>query len=106
MTHTTRILIEEAVVLHDKDGQILAHDLETELPANLCDSCDLPTYDERNGHVYRLMNMFKLPGFKHPVLLLDTSTFEGRALALLTFTEEYKVTSFSIYEYVINCGPK
>ncbi len=53
--------------------------------------------------LYRPLNMFELPGFAYPVLLLDTSTFEGRALSLMTFTPDGAVTQFRVYEYVINC---
>ena len=53
---------------------------------------------------YVPLNIFELAGFAYPVLLLDTGTFKGRALSLLTFTPDGKVTQLCIYEYVVHCN--
>jgi len=101
----TGLLSQEAIVLHRKDGEILWHDLTRDFEsAQLCDSCAIPSYVDASSGTYSPLNMFELPGFAYPVLLLDTSTFEGRALSLLTFTPDGKLTQFRVYEYVVHCG--
>ncbi len=100
----TGLLSEEAIVLHGRNGQILAHELHTELDAGQpCDGCGIPRYAYPGSGLYNPLNMFELTGFAYPLLLLDTSTFEGRALTLLTFTPDGMATDFRVYEYVINC---
>ena len=101
----TGMLSQEAIVLHRKDGKILAHNLTRDLNSDqLCDGCGIPSYVDAASGLYRPLNMFELPGFAYPVLLLDTSTAEGRALSLLTFTPDGKLTQFRVYEYVVHCG--
>jgi hypothetical protein len=101
----TGMLSQEAIVLHRKDGEILAHYLTRDLDSGqLCDGCGIPSYVYADSGLYRPLNMFELPGFAYPVLLLDTSTDEGRALSLLTFTPDGKVTQFRVYEYVVHCS--
>jgi hypothetical protein len=101
----TGLLSQEALVLHKRDGAILAHELTRDLDSGQsCDSCGIPSFLYRASGTYRPLNTFELPGFTYPVLLLDTSTVEGRALSLLTFTPDGKVTQFRVYEYVVHCG--
>lgn len=101
----TGLLSQEALVLHRKDGEILAHELSRDLDSGQpCDGCGIPHYINAASGVYTPLNMFELPGFAYPVLLLDTSTVEGRALSLLTFTPLGKVAQFRIYEYVVHCN--
>jgi hypothetical protein len=100
----TGLLSEEAIVLHAASGQILAHqrlkDIDTDQP---CDGCSFLNYSDEVG-MYIPMNMFELPGFRSPLLLLNTSTSEGQALSLLTFTPDGQLDSFRVYEYVVRCG--
>jgi hypothetical protein len=101
----TGLLRQEAIVLHGKNGVILAHEIARNLDSGPpCDGCGIPSYVYPSSGIYRPLNMFELPGFSYPVLLLDTSTDEGRALSLLTFTPQGKVTEFRVYEYVVHCG--
>jgi hypothetical protein len=101
----TGLLRQEAIVLHGKNGVILAHEITRNLDSGQpCDGCGIPSYVDPWSGLYRPLNMFELPGFAYPVLLLDTSTDEGRALSLLTFTPQGKVTEFRVYEYVVHCG--
>ncbi|MBI2680820.1 MAG: hypothetical protein HYX25_07425 [Candidatus Solibacter usitatus] len=100
----TGLLSQEAIVLHRKDGEILAHSLTAFDPARLCDGCAIPSYVDASSGTYLPLNMFELPGFVYPVLLLETGTTEGRALSLLTFTPDGKLTEFRVYEYVVHCG--
>lgn len=99
----TGLLSEEAIVLHKKDGSIIGHELKRQLEgAPLCDGCDIPSYWNAAG-LYHPQNMFEIPGFAYPVLLLDSSTIEGQALTLLTFTADGNLATYRIYEYVMNC---
>jgi len=101
----TGLLSQEAIVLHRNGGVIVAHELTRDLDSGQpCDGCGIPRYTYAASGLYRPLNMFELPGFAYPVLLLDTSTVEGRALSLLTFTPDAKATQFRVYEYVVNCG--
>jgi hypothetical protein len=101
----TGLLSQEAIVLHRKDGVILAHEITRGLDSGQpCDGCGIPSYVYPATGLYRPLNMFELPGFAYPVLLLDTSTAEGSALSLLTFTPDGKATQFRVYEYVVHCG--
>jgi hypothetical protein len=97
-------LREEAVVLHRKSGEIVAHEVNRDLDSGqLCDGCGIPRYENADGLLYRPLNIFELSGFAYPVLLLDTSTFEGRALSLFTFTPDNEPDQYRVYEYVIHC---
>jgi len=98
---TSGELRQEAIVLHDKNHGVLAHDLRT-LDGPPCDGCGIPRYVDGGG--YYLLNLFEFPGFSYPVLLLNTSTVEGRALSLKTFTPARKFAEFRMYEYVVHCG--
>ena len=55
------------------------------------------------GRIYDVENVFVIPGFPYPVLLLNTSTVEGRALSFVTFTPDGYYAEDRIYEYVVNC---
>jgi hypothetical protein len=100
----TGMLSQEAIVLHQKDGEIVAHNLTRGLDSDQpCDGCAIPSYVSADSGLYRPLNMFELPGFVYPILLLDTSTVEGRALSLLTFTPDRKMTQFRVYEYIVHC---
>jgi hypothetical protein len=49
-------------------------------------------------------NLFEWAAFPYPVLLLDTSTVEGRALSLQTFTPGGRASTFRVYEYIARCA--
>jgi hypothetical protein len=101
---TTGLLTQEAVVLHKPNGQIAAHELRKDIDtSDVCDGCSYAAYSSFRSGTYIPLNMFELPGFPYPLLLLDTSTVEGRALSLFTFTPEGKPADFRIYEYVVHC---
>jgi len=101
---TTGLLREEAIVLHGSNGQIIGFDVTRNLDSKpFCDGCGNPGYEHGNIGLYRPMNMFELPGFLYPLMLMDTGTVEGRALSLLTFTPRGKPDELRVYEYVVNC---
>lgn len=101
----TKLLREEAIILHGSDGGIVAHAVHRGIDTGgQCDGCAASSYGEEASGLYRPLQMFVLPGFAYPVLLLDTSTFENEALTLLTVTPAGTVTQFRVSEYVMHCG--
>jgi hypothetical protein len=98
------ILREEALVLHDAARRIVAFELMTHREDNICDGCGLPSLSDGTSQSYLVKNVFEFAGFAYPVLLLDTSTVEGRALSLQTFTPAGRISFFRQYEYIVNCS--
>ena len=97
-------LSRQAIVLHGRNGAILAQKAERGLEVGPeCDGCWSPTYWSRGQGENTVLNMFELPGFAYPLLLMDTSTTEGQALSLVTFTPGLEMSAFRVYEYVVNC---
>ena len=101
---STGNLTADAIVLHARDGRIVAHQLIAHSGEPECDSCAAANYkDPVSRGQELLLNVFELEGFAYPLLLWDSGTFEGAALSLFTFTPDGKPTTFRIYEYVMNC---
>jgi hypothetical protein len=98
----TRSLVRAALVVHNDAGTPVAYSV-TDSTGFMCDGCGLPTHDDGPGSLYRVLNLFRMPGFVHPLLLLDTGTIEGRAVSLLTFTPDGQLSEFRDYEYVVGC---
>lgn len=100
----SKLLREEAILLHGGDGGIIAHAVHRGIDTGgHCDGCAAPSYGVEVSGLYRPLQMFGLPGFAYPVLLLDTSTFENEGLTLLTVTHGGNVTQFRVSEYVMHC---
>ena len=100
----TKLLREEAILLHGADGGIVAHVVHRGIDTGEhCDGCAAPSYAAASSGLYQPLQMFILPGFTYPVLLLDTGTFENESLTLLTVTPAGTVTRFSVVEYVMHC---
>ena len=96
-------LIKSALVLHDSSGAVIGSQIRG-ADAFECDGCGEPTIGEGFRRLYDVYNAFIVPGFPYPLLLLDTSTVEGRALSLLTFiTKGTDADEYRIYEYVVEC---
>jgi len=96
-------LVRSALLLHEASGKVRAASVDDSTDYLQCDGCTVPTYEEGVAVLYRPVNMFVLPGLPYPTLLLDTSTYEGRALSLVTFTPGGRLAEYRIYEYVVNC---
>jgi len=90
------------VFLHSETGQIIASDVTDN--NGWCDGCAVPTFQDGIDPIFRVVNLFTLPGLKYPVLLLDTSTVEGRSLTLATFSPAGKYSSHLFYEYTVACS--
>src|SRR5712691_206291 len=90
------------VFLHSEDGHIIASDL-TDVNGEWCDGCAVPTSEDGMDPLFLVENMYAAPQFKYPVLLLDTSTVEGRSLILATFAPVGRYSSHVFYEYTVSC---
>jgi len=88
--------------LHEPNGKILAAHVE-EIRGNWCDGCAMPTFADGIERIYAVENMFTAPVFAYPVLMLDTSTVEGRSIELVTFTPSREYSRHMFYEYVAGC---
>jgi len=91
------------VFLHSDGGQIVASQI-TDPNGEWCDGCAVPTFRDGIDQVFLVVNLFALRGFKYPVLILDTSTVEGRSLTIATFSPEGKYSSHLFYEYTVGCS--
>lgn len=95
-------LLVTALVLRDSAGRVLASATKDSADFE-CDGCEPPTVESGLGSLYPILSAFMLSGFPYPVLLLNTSTVEGRALSLVTFTPRGEYAEYRLYEYVVNC---
>jgi hypothetical protein len=71
-----------------------------------CAGCSLPQYRYGLVQVYDVVNVFRLPGFPNPVLLVNTSTSEGRALSLFGVAPSGQFSEGRAYEYTVNCASR
>jgi hypothetical protein len=90
------------VFLHSKDGHVVASDVN-DVNGEWCVDCAVPTFGDGIDAIFLVENVYSSPPFKYPLLLLDTSTVEGRSLTLATFSPSGKYSAHLFYEYVIGC---
>lgn len=102
-THGVKYLVRRGLFLHGSGGTVMASAV-TDVPARECDGCGTPTVTDVFGAVFDVIQVLRVSGFPHPVLLLNTSTIEGRALSLETFDDAGAHQSYRWYEYVVNCS--
>lgn len=101
----TGLLRQEALLLHRADGETVAHEVRRGIDkGDRCDSCAPPSFAAADSGDFRVLQMFVLPDFAYPVLLLDSSTFENEGRTLLTVTPAGKVARFVVSEYMMHCG--
>jgi hypothetical protein len=84
------------------DGQIVAAKID-DINGEWCDGCAVPTFNSGIESVFWVMNMFTAPQFPYPLLMLDTSTVEGRSITLATFSPEKRYSDYLLYEYTVGC---
>src|SRR5438445_2011163 len=92
---------KEGIFLQRLDGTIVGAEISSVSEETACDGCAVPTYKE--SLQADVMNLFAASAFAYPVLMLDTSTAEGRAISLTTFTDKGQFAAYRMYEYVVNC---
>jgi hypothetical protein len=107
----TRGLFRKGIALQNSEGRIIGSEFWDIDEDNLCDGCDLPEYRSEDPdnpqvdmvYVFNLINVFIFPGFEYPVLFMDTSTMEGRAISFATFDSDRRYDEYRDYEYVVTC---
>jgi len=99
----SREAFAQGIALSKQDGSILAQDFEEYGEECPCVDCALPLYDWQPVGVFFPLNVLRVQGFAYPVLVMDTSTFEGGAISLVTFDENGARVEFRLYEYVMTC---
>ena len=90
-------------VMLEKRGVLIATDGSDFDPANYCDGCRMPTYNDPLELVLDPVNLLETSLLPCPVVLEDTSTAEGRALSLLTYDLDGVKSELRAYEYTVNC---
>ncbi len=90
------------IFLHEPSGKILAAHVE-DIRGEWCDGCTMPTYVDGIERIYVVENMFTAPAFAYPLLMLDSSTIEGRSIKLVTFTPSREFSRHLYFEYVVGC---
>ncbi len=88
--------------LHAADGNIIAAHIGN-IHGEWCADCATPAFADGIERIYSVENMFTAPAFPYPVLMLDTSTMEGRSISLETFSASREYSRHLFYEYVVGC---
>jgi hypothetical protein len=89
--------------LHAPEGKIMAAHIGN-IHGDWCDGCATPTYAEGIERIYSVENMFTAASFAYPLLMLDASTVEARAISLVTFTPSREYSRRLFFEYVVGCS--
>ncbi len=98
---TKQEMSKSGIFLQRQDGTIVGAAISSVAEETVCDGCGVPTYKEPLQTP--VMNLFTASAFAYPMLMLDTSTAEGRAISLTTFTDKGQLSHYRMYEYVVNC---
>ena len=85
-----------------EDGKFIAAHVEN-IRGEWCEGCVTPKYEDGMERVYDVENLFTAPSFAYPLLMLDSSTMEGRSITLVTFTPSREYSRHLFYEYVVGC---
>lgn len=101
-TQGGRYLVRQGLALHAADGKVLGWTV-SDITGQICDGCGIPGPGDSFRAVYDVVQVFRVPGLSHPLLLLDTSTVEGRALSLATFDQAGAYSVYRDYEYTVDC---
>jgi hypothetical protein len=102
-----KTLFRKGAFLQDHTGKILGKQIEDVNGQELCDGCAVLTYRDGLQDVYAFQNLISIPTLPYPMVLEDSSTVEGRAIDLFTFSNSGQPTIYRKYEYMVTCilGP-
>lgn len=100
-------LFRQGLFLEDHTGKILGRRIEDINGEEQCDGCAVLTYRDGLKLIYPIENLFLFPELPYPVLLEDSSTVEGRAIDLFSFSATGEPSLYRKYEYMVTCilGP-
>lgn len=96
-------ILRKGIFLQDSTGRIIGHEIETLNGDQECDGCAVLTYKDGIQVAYYFEKLLTLPSSPYPLVLIDSSTVEGRATELFTFTPDGKPSRYRQYEYVVTC---
>jgi hypothetical protein len=101
-------LARQGAFLQDQTGRILGKEIEDVNEDNLCDGCTAPTYKDDLQAGAPALNLISIAGLPYPMVLQDSSTIEGRAIELFTFSASGQPSHYRKYEYMVTCvlGPE
>lgn len=97
------IIIRSGIFLENHSAQILGKEIDDVQGEEECDGCGVATIQDGINVVYPVLSVLQFPGLAYPVLLADTSTVEGRATELFTFSPKGEPSRFRLYEYMVTC---
>ncbi len=98
------VLALTLLALHDSTGATVAAAVR-DSTAYACADCETPRIGDGLPLLFNVLNLFTAAPFPYPLLLLDTGTFEGRAVSLVTFTPAGRRAELRAYEYTMTCAP-
>jgi len=96
-------LMREGTFLQDQTGKILGKEIDDVDEDHLCDGCGLPTYEWEIARGNPALNLITIPTLPYPMVLMDSSTVEGRAIELFTFSATGQSSHYRKYEYMVTC---
>ena len=96
-------LMREGTFLQDQTGKILGKEIDDVDEDHLCDGCGLPTYEWEVARGNPALNLITIPTLPYPMVLMDSSTVEGRAIELFTFSATGQSSHYRKYEYMVTC---
>ena len=98
----TRALKSYGILLY-KRGVLLAKESKDFDPAQNCEGCPVPTFNDPLDEVYLPVNFVETSALPCPLVLVGTSSAEGRGLSLLTFDMDGVKSEIKATESVVNC---
>lgn len=96
-------LARQGVFLQDQTGKILGREIEEVNEDNLCDGCTASTYKDDLQASSQALNLISISSLPYPMVLQDSSTIEGRASELFTFSASGQPSHYRKYEYMVTC---
>ena len=90
------------IFLLTQAGKLVAANVEN-IRGEWCEGCKTPTYADAMERVYDVENLFTAPTFAYPLLMVDSSTADGRSITLVTFTPSREYSRHLFYEFVKGC---
>ena len=98
----SKVLKKYGILLH-KRGVLLAQDAHEFDPAKNCEGCPVPTFNDPLDDVYLPINMIDTTVLPCPLMLVGTSSAEGRGMSLITFDTDGVKSEVKAAESVVNC---
>lgn len=95
--------LESYGILLYKRGVLLAQEAKPFDPAQNCAGCPVPTFNDPLDEVYLPVNFIETSVLPCPLVLVGTSSAEGRGLSLVTFDMDGVKSEVKASESVVDC---